>query len=496
LQSYSTAAFFCRRNQHPCTGPAFLLRPTSGSRSVGWLGGSMVTRQVLAKETKMAYGSGAGITPAPTSIRSRTPLNRQQIVGFWAAWFGWMLDGMDSVIYALVLGPALTELLPRSGMQATPANIGYVGSLMFGLFLVGWGLSFIWGPVSDKFGRTKSLAATTLVYAVFTGAAAFSTSIWMLAIFRFLAGIGVGGEWAMAGTYVAEAWPEDRRKMGAGYLQTGYYFGFFVAASLNYTIGASLGWRAMFLCGLFPVIVSIVTLLRVKEPERWEHKHRDVQAAPAKKQNPFAVIFSARNLRQTITMSALLTIAIVGLWAGAVYEPTAIVFLSRQAGMDLRDAAKMASYGTALLSIGTILGCIAAPWLAERFGRRSTLALYYLGMMVTIAMAFGWAFYLPTGSALPTFIGVLFFLGIFGGNFAIFSLWLPELFGTEARATAFAFCTSVGRFIGAAVNFVLAGAVATMGTLGTPIALTSIAFGLGLLIIPFARETRGETLPD
>jgi MFS family permease len=221
-----------------------------------------------------------------------------------------------------------------------------------------------------------------------------------------------------------------------------------------------------------------------------------VQAAPAKKRNPFAVIFSRRYIGRTITMSALLTIAIVGLWAGAVYEPTAIIFLSRQAGMELPDAAKMASYGTALLSIGTILGCIAAPWLAERLGRRPTLALYYLGMMVTIALTFGWAFYLQTGTALPAFMAILFFLGIFGGNFAIFSLWLPELFGTEARATAFAFCTSVGRFIGAGVNFGLAGAVAAMGTLGTPIALTAIAFGVGLLVIPFARETRGQTLPD
>jgi MFS family permease len=444
----------------------------------------------------MAQSTVGGIETVPTPVGKRTPLNRQQIMGFWAAWFGWMLDGMDSVIYALVLGPALTELLPRSGMEATPANIGYVGSLMFGLFLVGWGLSFIWGPISDKFGRTKSLAATIMVYAVFTGAAAFSTDVWMLAIFRFLAGIGVGGEWAMAGTYVAEAWPEDRRKMGAGYLQTGYYFGFFVAAALNYTIGASFGWRAMFLCGLFPVVVSIATLLGVKEPERWEHKHQEVQAARANKQNPFAVIFSPRYLGRTITMSALLTIAIVGLWAGAVYEPTAIVFLSRQAGMELPEAAKMASYGTALLSIGTILGCVASPWLAERLGRRPTLAIYYLGMMVTIALAFGWAFYLPTGTALPAFMAVLFFLGMFGGNFAIFSLWLPELFGTEARATAFAFCTSVGRFVGAGVNFALAGAVAAMGTLGTPIAITSIAFGVGLLIIPFARETRGQTLPD
>ena len=441
----------------------------------------------------MSYGAARGLAP---STVTRTPLNHQQIAGFWAAWFGWMLDGMDSVIYALVLGPALTELLPRSGIRAVPANIGFVGSLMFGLFLVGWGLSFIWGPIADRFGRTKSLAATVLVYAVFTAAAAFAPNIWLLALFRFLAGIGVGGEWAMAGTYVAEAWPEDRRKMGAGYLQSGYYFGFFVAAALNYTVGASFGWRAMFLCGLVPVVVSIATLLGVKEPERWEHKHQEEQAVPAARHNPLAVIFSRRYVGRTVTMSALLTVAIIGLWAGAVYEPTAIVFLSRRAGMDAPRAARMASYGTALLSIGTLLGCIAAPWLAERIGRRATLALYYLGMAITIAAAFGWAFYLPTGSALPVFLAILFFLGLFGGNFAIFSLWLPELFGTEARGTAFAFCTSVGRFIGAGVNFGLAGAVASMGTLGTPIALTAIAFAIGLLIIPFARETRGEVLPE
>ena len=441
----------------------------------------------------MSEGLMRGAMPA--SYR-RTPLNRQQVIGFWATWFGWMLDGMDSVIYALVLGPALTELLPRSGIAATPGNIGYISLLMFALFLVGWGLSFIWGPISDKFGRTKSLAATVLVYAVFTGAAAFAPNVYVLAIFRFLAGIGVGGEWAMAGTYVAEAWPEDRRKMGAGYLQTGYYFGFFVAAALNYTVGASLGWRAMFLCGLAPVVVSIATLFSVKEPERWQHQHQVEGAVPEKRRNPFAVIFGPRYLRQTITMSALLTIAIVGLWAGAVYEPTAIVFLSRQAGIAAPDASKLASAGTALLSVGTILGCIAAPWLAERYGRKATLAGYYVGMMITIAASFGWAFYLPVGTALPAFMAVLFFLGMFGGNFAIFSLWLPELFGTEARATAFAFCTSVGRFIGAGVNFALAGAVASMGTLGTPVAVTAVAFGVGLLVIPFARETRGEILPE
>src|SRR5437764_7563851 len=208
-------------------------------------------------------------TPQAPAPARRTPLDRHQIIGFWSAWSGWLLDGMDSVIYALVLAPALTELLPRSGMAATPTNVGFVGSILFAVFLAGWGSSLVWGPVADRFGRTRALAATILVYAVFTGAAAFSTNVWQLGLFRFLAGVGVGGEWSMAGTYVAEAWPEDRRKMGAGYLQTGYYFGFFVAAALNYTIGAHYGWRAMFLCGFIPVIVSLFTLSRVKESERW-----------------------------------------------------------------------------------------------------------------------------------------------------------------------------------------------------------------------------------
>ena len=435
--------------------------------------------------------SHAGAFPqAP--IRSK--LTRQQITGFWAAWTGWTLDGMDSFIYALVLSPALTELLPKSGMSNAPANVGLVGSILFALFLIGWGLSFLWGPIADRFGRTRVLAGTILVYALFTGLAALSQNVWQLALFRLLAGIGIGGEWALAGTYVAEAWPEDRRKMGAGYLQTGYYAGFFLAAALNYTVGAHFGWRAMFLCGMTPVIVSVLILKRVKEPERWQRKVQAEQGQAQRKRSPLREIFSGQYRRRTLVNTALLTVAIIGLWAGAVYEPTAIIILARKAGMTLPQAVKMASLGTGLLSIGTILGCLALPPLAERFGRKRTLALYFAGMGVCIVASFGWAFYLQ--HALYPFIAVLFFLGIFGGNFAMFSLWLPEQYDTSVRATAFAFATSFGRFIGAGVNFLLGAMVRDMGTLGKPVALTAIAFGIGLLLIPLGEETRGKVLPE
>lgn len=422
-----------------------------------------------------------------TGTGRRTPLDRDQITGFWSAWAGWMLDGMDSFIYALVLRPALTELLPKSGIAATPAAIGTYGSILFALFLVGWGLSFIWGPIADRFGRTRTLAGTILVYAVFTGAAYFADSVWQLAIFRFLAGVGIGGEWAMAGTYVAEAWPEDRRKMGAGYLQTGYYAGFFVAAVLNYTVGAHFGWRAMFLCGLAPVVVALYTLLKVREPKRWA-AHAGETHHP-----PLVEIFGPVYRKRTLVNSALITVAIIGLWAGAVYEPAAVSLLAKQAGFNEAAAAKIVSLATAVLSIGTILGCIALPVLAERIGRRATLAIYFAIMLVTIPLAFGWAFYLKGG--LVPFIALLFVLGFGGGNFAAFSLWLPEQYATRVRATAFAFATSVGRFIGAGVNFALAAMVAAMHTIGTPVALTAIAFLVGIAIVPLAIETKGETLP-
>jgi len=303
-----------------------------------------------------------------------------------------------------------------------------------------------------------------------------------------LAGIGIGGEWALAGTYVAEAWPEERRKMGAGYLQTGYYAGFFLAAALNYTVGAHFGWRAMFLCGVAPVILSLYIVFKVKEPERWKQT-----AAAGPRTSPLKQIFGAEYRRRTLVNATLLTVAIIGLWAGAVYEPTAIITLARKAGMDQPTAARVASLGTGLLSIGTILGCLCVPPLAERVGRRKTLAFYFIGMAACIWLSFGWAFYLPNG--LLPFIGALFFLGFFGGNFAVFSLWLPEQYGTPVRATAFAFTTSSGRLIGAGVNFLLGWGIRAYGSLGMPVAYTALAFLLGLAVIPFALETRGQRLP-
>src|SRR5579884_4127327 len=182
-------------------------------------------------------------------------LTSNQIRSFWAAWGGWALDGMDSFIYALVLVSSLHELLPKSKIAATAQNVGFYGGLLFALFLIGWGLSFLWGPIGDRFGRARTLMLTILCYSAFTFAGAFASNVWQLGVFRLLAGIGIGGEWTLGGILVAEEWPEELRVRGGSWMHTGYYFGTLIASLANYVVGAHFGWRAMFILGGTPALL-------------------------------------------------------------------------------------------------------------------------------------------------------------------------------------------------------------------------------------------------
>jgi MFS family permease len=399
---------------------------------------------------------------------------------------------MDSVVYALVLVPALRDLLPRSGIVASKGNIGYYGSLSFALFLIGWGLAFLWGPIGDRFGRVRTLMLTIVWYSVFTFLSAFVTSVWQLAILRLLAGIGIGGEWAMGGTFVAEEWPENRRRMGAGFMHTGYYVGFFLAALANYEIGSRFGWRWMFVVGGLPALLLAWVRHGVVEPAAWRKKESVVRSWAVWR--PFSAVFSSALRRRTIVNALLMLASICGLWAGTVYVPAAITALAEAGGRVGPAAAQLASWGTMLVSLATILGCLAMPSLAERLGRRGALAFFFVLMMVFIALTFGKVFYLGP-SALPMFFVCLFFLGLGGANFAVYTLWLPEQYPTECRASAFAFSTSFARFGGAGITLLVGSGVRHYGSLGMPVAMTSIAFALGLLLIPFGAETKGQRLP-
>ena len=433
---------------------------------------------------------------AITSSRTRPRLTPNQIRGFWAAWAGWTLDGMDSFIYALVLVPALRDLLPASGVAANAANTGYYGGLLFALFLIGWGLAFIWGPIADRFGRVRTLMLTILCYSAFTFAGALAANVWELGLFRLLAGIGIGGEWTLGGVLVAEEWPEQRRVQGAAYMHTGYYFGTLLASLANYAIGAHFGWRAMFALGGAPALLVAFIRWGVHEPARWTSRvHALGERLTARA--AFQKLFSSEYRRRTVLNAVYVLISMIGLWAGSVYVPSAVTILANREQVFGANAAQLASNGSMLLSVGTILGCLLVPFLASRIGRRATLGFFYLLMAAFIALGFGYVFYLPQPhQALPWFLACLFFLGVGGASFCVFTVWLPEQYSTECRGSAFAFATSSGRFVAAGATFIVGAGVAHYGTLGIPVAMTAAAFLAGLIVLPFGEETRGKPLPE
>jgi MFS family permease len=437
---------------------------------------------------------GALVTTASVELPGiKSRLNSNQIRSFWAAWGGWTMDGMDSFIYSLVLVPALRELLPRSGIAATTANVGFYGSLLFALFMVGWGTGMVWGPIADRFGRVRTMMFSILSFSLFTLSAAFSSGVWSLAVLRFLAGVGIGGEWGIGAALVSEDWPEERRTMGAALMHTGYYIGFFLAATANYFIGSRFGWRYMFAVGGVPAVFIAWIRKNVREPVRWENKLEQLGETWSMRR-AFFMLFSPQYRRRTILNSLFLIVSLTGLWAGSVYTPAAMTYIAERAGRTGMQVARLASYSTALLGIGTVMGALIVPLVADWLGRRITLGIFYALMSAAIWVSFGRVFYMQM-HAIGWFMACSFLLGLGGANFIVYSFWLPEQYGTECRASAFAFTTNFGRFAAAGFTFLVGAGVAHFQTLGTPIALTAFAFLFGLLLLPFGEETKGKPLP-
>ena len=421
----------------------------------------------------------------------KSRLTRNQIRGFWGAWGGWTVDGLDAFISALVLVPALRDLLPRSGIAPSTANLGFYGGILFALLLAGWALAVIWGPLADRFGRVRTLIASLLCYSLFTLLSAAAINVWMLAVSRLLVGLTMGGQWSMAGTFLAEKWPEDRRTLGAGLMQTGYYVGLIAAAVANNIIGLHFGWRAMYVLGGSPALVIAYVYYRVREPERWEKKRVEGRQTAARS---FFSIFTPQYRRRTILNTIYVFVSLAGFWGGSAYVPASVTLLATRSGFTEARGAVLGNYATILLASATVVGCLIMPFLADGLGRRAALGIGFLFMLASLAVAFGHAFYLKE-SALQWFMVCLFFVGLGGANFVIYPIWLPEQYPTECRASAFAFSTSVGRFASAWLTFLVGAGIRHFQSMGTPVALASTVFVLGLVLLPFGKETRGEPLP-
>ena len=421
----------------------------------------------------------------------RTGVTPYQWLVLFVAWLGWVFDSMDATIYAIVLHPALDELLRTSAGGATPETIGWYGGLIFSIFLIGWAIGgVLFGVVADRFGRTKTLIVTILIYAVFTGLAALSQTWWHLALYRFLTALGIGGEWAAGAALVAEVWPEDKRAKAAGLLQSAWAAGFFLAALFNLLLGG-YGWRALFVVGIMPAVAALLVRLWVKEPERWMQARQQEQQDSVAPFAKLAELFRAPLLRPTLAGSTLAFVAVFGLWGSTNWTPTLIGTLPDLQGLSRQELSARVSYAIMALNAGALFGYLSFGPLADRFGRRPVFALMCAGSLVMLPITF---------LTPREYLHVLWLLPVLGffnnGIFSGFPIYLPELYPTRLRATGAGFCFNAGRVFASVGPFLTGWLTATMGSVGHAVSVVGLIYVIGLVALPFAPETRGRPLPE
>ena len=423
---------------------------------------------------------------------ARQGISSYQWLVLLVAWLGWVFDSMDATIYALVLQPALHELLAgtAAGGEASAESIAWYGGIVFAVFLVGWAVGgMLFGVLADRIGRTRTLVFTILIYAVFTGMAALSTTWWQLALYRFITALGIGGEWAAGAALVAEVWPEDRRARAAGILQSAWAAGFLFAAVINLVLGRH-GWRLLFLVGVAPAVVALFVRFWVREPERWlQANERERQAGPRRTAR-LAELFRPEYRRATLVGSGLAFVAVAGLWGATNWTPTLIRALPALRGLDAGRMTSYISYATMTLNVGALAGYLAFGPLADRWGRRPVFALMCAGSLVMLPVTF-------LGPS--TYAGVLLLLPLLGffnnGIFSGFPIYLPELYPTRIRATGTGFCFNAGRLLAAGGPFLTGILVASLGSFGRAASAVGSIYLVGLAILFFAPETKGRPLP-
>jgi benzoate transport len=393
-----------------------------------------------------------------------------------AAVLGYAMDGFDLLILGFML-PVIAADLHLSSAQA--------GSLVTWTLIGAVAGGIIFGVLSDYFGRVRMLTWTILIFAVFTGLCALAQGYTDLLAYRTIAGLGLGGEFGIGMTLVAEAWPASQRARVSSYVGLGWQLGVLAAALLTPLLLPVIGWRGMFALGLAPALVSFVVRRRVEEPalfvERAEHARHAADGSAARKLPLTRLVADARTARSSIGVAILCSVQNFGYYGLMIWLPS---YLSKTFGYSLTKSGLWTSV--------TVLGMALGIWLfgiaADRFGRKPTFLFYQVGavVMVFVYAHLSTPFALLIGGAV---MGV-FVNGMIGGYGALIS----ELYPTEARATAQNVLFNIGRAVGG-FGPVAVGALAARYSFGAALALLASIYLLDILATLFLiPERRGAAL--
>lgn len=399
-----------------------------------------------------------------------------------AAFLGWMFDGLEMGIFPLIARPALSQMQAQAGIT-DPGFVGYWIGNINAFFLVGaacGGLVFGW--LGDRIGRVRAMSLSILCYSVFSGLGYFAQTPLHLGILRFLAALGMGGEWSLGVALVMEVWPEKHRPMLAGVIGAAANIGFALIAVVGMFFAVTQDtWRYVLLIGLTPALLTFVIRLFVPESERWKH------AATTRPAQPMREIFARPLLKSTLLGSLFAGIMLIGMWGSVQWLPS---WADQMAGKDDPTAK---AYTQAISAVGAIFGCLLGAWLGGKLGRRWAYFFLCLGSLVSCAFLFR-----SVDTYGSHFLALVFLVGAMTASFfGWMPLYLPELFPTRVRATGQGLAFNAGRIL-AAVGALYAGQLIQIfeGSFAKTGAAISLIYALGLFVIWLAPETKGRPLPE
>jgi MFS family permease len=416
---------------------------------------------------------------------------------------GWLFDCMDQRIFALCRGPALKEILGAAGSDAVVKSFGgYATASM----MLGWATGgIIFGTLSDRLGRKKTMVLTLLCYSGFTGLSGLAGSTGAFLAYRFLTGIGIGGMFGAATTLVAESVPSGFRSVALGSLQALSALGNLIGSLVSTGIrpgGAGVlwglsGWRVLFFVGVLPALLVVPTLFVLREPEAW--KRAKLESASRAEQPRFGAVgdlFKIARWRKNLLVGVCLGLAgMAGLWGIGFFSPELISSALKGEPAGVVD--RVRGYGTAMQDVGSFFGMMAFTFAATYVGRRFAFAVAFTLCLGATVFVFNG---LHTATDAYWMLPLMGFaqLSVFGG----YSIYFPELFPTRLRGTGVGLCYNAVRYLAAgfpvmlvALNqfFVARGADEPFRKSAT---ILSSIFVLGLVALIWAPETKGEPLPE
>ncbi|MEY4636309.1 MAG: hypothetical protein RJA55_2107 [Acidobacteriota bacterium] len=397
-----------------------------------------------------------------------------------AASLGWLLDAFDVMLYALILTAVVKDL------DLSLATGGQLASLTLAASALG---GLVFGVIADKLGRTRALSLSILLYSVFTFACGLAQNVWQLAMFRFLLGLGMGGEWASGATLVSETWPEKHRGKALGIMQSCWAIGYGAAAVVVALVLPTYGWRAVFFVGIIPALFTLWIRKNLEEPEMWVRSR--VSTPDSDSRLPSAVRgdkplgLSGVSLTIVVTLTLMNAATMFAWWGLNLWVPSYLSLPVAQGGIGL-STTTMSMFVIAM-QVGMWLGYVTFGFISDAFGRKPTYVTY-----LVLAAALVWAY----GSTRePIYLLALGpFVAFFGtGYFSGFGAVASEIFPTAIRATALGVTYNSGRLLSAAAPFVI-GSLAQSQGFGVAFTITAVAFLIAAMLWMGIPETRGREM--